>query len=171
MAAIIKRSECDFQPNPNKIDGFRLLTDMSRSAKGIYPKYLNFDIRQLNPKQYNAAYHFHRYAEELFVILSGTSTLRTSDGMVIVEEGDMIFFESGEHGAHQLYNHSEKPCIFLDIRSYIGYDVCEYPDSDKIIIVPNGETFKMNEQHSYFDGETDVDSKWQDIARHITDRS
>ncbi|MBQ8424167.1 MAG: cupin domain-containing protein [Coprobacter sp.] len=163
MATIIKRSECDFQPNPNKIDGFRLLTDMSRSAKGINPKYLNFDIRQLNPKQYNAAYHFHRYAEELFVILSGTSTLRTPKGLEVVEAGDLIFFESGEQGAHQLYNHSDAPCVFLDMRSYIGHDVCEYPDSDKIIIVPNGETFKRSEQRAYFEGETNIDSIWENL--------
>lgn len=163
MATIIKRSECDFQPNPNKIDGFRLLTDMSRSAKGINPKYLNFDIRQLNPKQYNAAYHFHRYAEELYVILSGTSTLRTPKGLEVVEAGDLIFFESGEQGAHQLYNHSDTPCVFLDMRSYIGHDVCEYPDSDKIIIVPNGETFKRSEQHAYFEGETNIDSIWENL--------
>ena len=106
--------------NQTPTNGFRLLTDMSRSAKGINPKYLNFDIRQLNPKQYNAAYHFHRYAEELFVILSGTSTLRTPKGLKVVEAGDLIIFESGEQGAHQLYNHSDAPCVFLDMRSYIG---------------------------------------------------
>lgn len=30
MATIIKNEEKDFQPNPNKIDGFRLLTDRAR---------------------------------------------------------------------------------------------------------------------------------------------
>lgn len=163
MATIIKKNERDYQFNPNKIDGFRLMTDVSRIKRGINPQYLNFDLRQLNPKQYNAAYHFHRYAEELFVILSGTSTLRTPKGLEIVEEGDMIFFESGESGAHQLYNHSNNPCTYLDMRSYIGYDVCEYPDSDKIIIVPNGETFRRREQYPYFDGETDVDSVWSEL--------
>lgn len=163
MASIIKKNERDYQFNPNKIDGFRLMTDVSRIKRGINPQYLNFDLRQLNPKQYNAAYHFHRYAEELFVILSGTSTLRTPKGLEIVEEGDMIFFEAGESGAHQLYNHSNNPCTYLDMRSYIGYDVCEYPDSDKIIIVPNGETFRRSEQYPYFDGETDVDSVWSEL--------
>lgn len=163
MATIIKKNERDYQFNPNKIDGFRLMTDVSRIKRGINPQYLNFDLRQLNPKQYNAAYHFHRYAEELFVILSGTSTLRTPKGLEIVEEGDMIFFEAGEQGAHQLYNHSNNPCTYLDMRAYIGYDVCEYPDSDKIIIVPNGETFRRSEQYPYFDGETDVDSVWSEL--------
>ena len=68
MATIIRKEERDFQPNPGKIDGFRLLTDISRQVKGVEPQYLNFDLRQLNPQQYNAPYHFPRYAEELFFI-------------------------------------------------------------------------------------------------------
>ena len=163
MATIIRKEERDYQANPNKIDGFRLFTDMSREKKGINPKYLNFDLRQFNPHQYCAAYHFHRYAEELFLILSGTATLRTPKGLEIVSEGDILFFEAGESGAHQLYNHTETPCTYLDLRTYIGHDVCEYPDSNKIILVPNGETFRRDEQYPYFDGETDVDKIWKEL--------
>ena len=65
MATIIRKDKRDFQPNPNKIDGFRLLTDNTRENMGIIPKWLNFDVRKLNPRECNAAYHFHRYAEEL----------------------------------------------------------------------------------------------------------
>lgn len=163
MATIIRKEERDYQANPNKIDGFHLFTDMSREKKGINPQYLNFDLRQLNPHQYCAAYHFHRYAEELFLILSGTATLRTPKGLEIVSEGDILFFEAGESGAHQLYNHTETPCTYLDLRTYIGHDVCEYPDSNKIILVPNGETFRRDEQYPYFDGETDVDKIWKEL--------
>ncbi len=163
MATIIRKEERDFQPNPGKIDGFRLFTDISRARKGIDPQYLNFDLRWLGPGQYNAPYHFHRYAEELFLILSGSATLRTPAGLETVAEGDLLFFETGESGAHQLYNHTGEPCTYLDMRSYIGHDVCEYPDSDKIILVPGGETFRRSEQHSYFEGETDPDGIWEKL--------
>ena len=96
MAKIFRKGDCDFQPNKGKIDGFRLMTDMSREKRGLNPKWLNFDIRLLNPKQYNAAYHFHRYAEEMFIIFSGKATLRTPEGLKQVETGDIIFFEAGE---------------------------------------------------------------------------
>ena len=165
MATIIRKEERDFQPNPGKIDGFRLLTDISRQVKGVEPQYLNFDLRQLDPQQYNAPYHFHRYAEELFFILSGSATLRTPAGLETVHEGDILFFEAGESGAHQLHNHTEEPCTYLDMRSYIGHDVCEYPDSDKIILVPAGETFRRSEQHPYFEGETEVDKVWADLKK------
>ena len=163
MVTIIRKEERDFQPNPGKIDGFRLFTDISRARKGIDPQYLNFDLRRLDPGQYNAPYHFHRYAEELFLILSGSATLRTPAGLETVAEGDLLFFETGESGAHQLYNHTGEPCTYLDMRSYIGHDICEYPDSDKIILVPGGETFRRSEQHSYFEGETDPDGIWEKL--------
>jgi len=165
MAMIIRKEERDFQPNSGKIDRFRLFTDISRATKGIRPQYLNFDLRRLDPHQYNAPYHFHRYAEELFFILSGSATLRTPAGLEAVCEGDLLFFEAGESGAHQLYNPSETPCTYLDMRSFIGQDVCEYPDSDKIILIPGGETFRRSEQHPYFDGETETDRIWERLKR------
>ncbi len=160
MATIIRKAERDYQPSPNRIDGFRLFTDMAREKKGIKPQYLNFDLRQLNPHEYCAAYHFHRHAEEMFLILSGSATLRTPDGLEEVHEGDIMFFEAGANGAHQLYNHTDEPCTYLDMRSYMGYDICEYPDSDKVYLVPGGEIFRKSEQYSYFDGETEIDKVW-----------
>lgn len=153
MATIIRKEERDYRPNPNKIDGFRLFTDISRTRKGIDPNWLNFDLRRLDPGECNAPYHFHRYAEELFFLLSGSATLRTPDGLEVVHEGDILFFEAGESGAHQLRNHTDAACTYLDLRSSIGYDVCEYPDSDKLILIPAGETFRRSEQYAYFDGE------------------
>lgn len=169
MATIIRKEERNFQPNPNKIDKFRLFTDISREAKGIRPQFLNFDLRRLDPDQYNAPYHFHRYAEEMFMILSGSATVRIPSGLEIVHEGDILFFEAGESGAHQLYNHTQSPCTYLDMRSYIGHDICEYPDSDKIIIVPGGETFRRSEQYGYFDRETDTDEIWDALTDRKTE--
>ena len=163
MATIFKSEQRDFQESANKIDPFRIFTDVSRVKKGVNPENLIFDLRQLNPSQYSAPYHFHRYAEELFLILSGSATLRTPDGLEIVNSGDLVFFEKGETGAHQLYNHTQEPCVYLDIRTYLGYDVAEYPDSDKILIAPTFEIFNKKNQAKYFDGETGIKEKWNEI--------
>ena len=142
------------------MDGWRLMTDMSRQKKGLNPQYLNFDMRELPPHQYNAAYHFHRYAEELFMMTSGNATLRTPDGLTEISTGDIVIFEAGENGAHQLYNHTEEPCRYLDIRTSIGYDVVEYPDSAKLIMTPSAEIFKKDQNVAYFDGEENIDNIW-----------
>ena len=160
MATTIKQTDREFKENPNRIDNFRLLTDISRSNKGINPENLKFDFRQLNPGEFNWAYHFHRHAEELFLITSGSATLRTPKGLEIVIAGDLIFFEKGETGAHQLYNHTSEPCTYLDICTFIGHDICEYPDSNKLMIIPTIEIFKKDTTTGYFDGEENILEKW-----------
>lgn len=163
MATILRSDQRKFEESQGKIDNYRIFTEVSRAKKGVNPENLNFDLRQLHPDQYSAPYHFHRYAEELFFIISGSVTLRTPDGLEILNSGDLIFFEKGETGAHQLYNHTSVPCTYLDIRTYIGYDVAEYPDSDKILIAPTFEIFNKDSQAEYFDGETNIKDKWKKI--------
>lgn len=163
MATILKSDNREFQESPNKIDNYRIFTDVSRIKKGLNPENLNFDLRQLNPGEFSAPYHFHRYAEELFMILSGSATLRTPNGLEIVNNGDLIFFEKGKTGAHQLYNHTDEICVFLDIRTYFGYDIAEYPDSDKILLAPTFEIFNNDSQANYFDGEVNIKEKWKRI--------
>ncbi|MCD7971692.1 MAG: cupin domain-containing protein [Candidatus Azobacteroides sp.] len=166
MATILKAEERAFKENPNKIDHYRILSDFSIINKGIKSQNLNFDIRQLNPKQYSSPYHFHRYAEELFMIISGSATVRTPEGLEIVNSGDLIFFEKGESGAHQLYNHTEEPCVFLDVCTFIGHDICEYPDSNKLFIVPTYEIFDKDSQVNYFKGEENIKEKWEEISNN-----
>jgi len=168
MATILKSENREFKEDANKIDNFRILSDISRLKNGIKPEYLNFDLKQLNQKQYSAPYHFHRYAEELFMIVSGSATLRTPNGLDIVNAGDLLFFEIGETGAHQLFNHTTEPCIYLDIRTYIGYDVAEYPDSNKIFLAPSYEIFNKDTKVNYFEGETKIKDKWEQLKNDQT---
>lgn len=163
MATILKSDQREFKEEPNKIDNFKIFTDASKIRAGVDPKNLNFDLRQLNPDQYSAPYHFHRYAEELFMIISGSATLRTPKGLEVVNSGDLIFFEMGETGAHQLYNHTSKVCTYLDIRTFIGHDICEYPDSNKLFIAPTYEIFSKDSKVNYFEGEENVRDKWNQI--------
>jgi uncharacterized cupin superfamily protein len=85
----------------------------------------------------------------------------------IVETGDLIFFETGQTGAHQLYNHTEEPCVYLDIRTFLGFDVCEYPDSNKINLIQStsDQVFDKNSPLHYFDGEENVQDKWKQIGK------
>lgn len=165
MATILRKEERSFQEDPNKIDNFRLHSDVTRKKKGLNPENLNFDLRLLNPGQFSAPYHSHRFAEELFMIISGSLTLRTPDGLDIVSSGDLIFFEKGDTGAHQFYNHTSEPCTYLDIRSYIGYDICDYPDSGKVLLAPSFEIFHKDDRKKYFEGEDGIKEKWAKLKK------
>jgi mannose-6-phosphate isomerase-like protein (cupin superfamily) len=123
MATILKSVNREFREDPNKIDKFRLFSDTSKIKNGLKPKNLNFDLRLLNPGQFSSPYHSHRNAEEFFLVLSGSMTIRTTEGLDIITTGDMVFCEMGETGAHQFYNHGTEPCTYLDVRTFIGMDI------------------------------------------------
>ncbi len=126
----------------------------------VNSKYLEFYIASLDSGKFSFPYHFHRASEELFMILSGEATLRSPKGFQKVVQGDIIFFEEGPSSAHQLYNHGDSPCVYLDLRTTFGIDVCEYPDSGKISILPFLEVFESSSRVDYYKGEKDVAKKW-----------
>jgi hypothetical protein len=46
-----------------------------------------------------------------------------------------------------------------------GVDVCEYPDSGKINIIPSIEIFEKDSKVAYFKGEENVVEKWNEIKK------
>jgi len=160
MVRIFKAEESDFQ-ELKSFGKFRLQTAVPRLSGIVEASQMLFDLRWLNPGSYSFPYHFHRSAEELFFFISGSATLRTPEGFREVSAGDLVFFGMGKKGAHQLYNSTEEPCVYLDLRTNQGIDVCEYPDSGKISILPFQEAFDKQSQVGYFGGEENVDEKWE----------
>lgn len=63
-------------------------------------------------------------------------------------------------GDHQLYNHSDSACAYLDLRTTVGIDVCEYPGSNKINILPDLEIYESSSKVDYYKGEEKVKDKW-----------
>jgi uncharacterized cupin superfamily protein len=131
-----------------------------RLAAIVGAKHMQLDIRSLDPGRFSFPYHFHRAAEEAFVILSGSATLRSPEGFRTLEAGELVFIEEGPAGAHQLYNHTGAPCVYVDIRTTTGIDVTEYPDTGKVNILPFMEVFEAGSKVDYFKGEENVAAKW-----------
>jgi uncharacterized cupin superfamily protein len=134
-------------------------------SKNMGSEHMKFEIRSLDPGLYSYPYHFHRNAEELFIVLSGKAMLRTPEGLQEIGEGDTVFFGIGPEGAHQLYNHSEEPCVYLDIRTDRGMDVCEYPDSGKLNILPEQQVFRRADEVDYYEGERNVKAIWGGLGQ------
>src|SRR5690554_7315120 len=119
MNRIINTKNMSFKLRQSPVPEFSWHTSEDFS-KILGSKHLQFYVRSLDPKKFSYPYHYHRNSEELFVILTGRAILRTPDDFIEVSDGDTIFFEMGPSGAHQLYNHTEEPCIFLDVRTVLG---------------------------------------------------
>jgi uncharacterized cupin superfamily protein len=159
MAKIFNAKSTTFEQRKSRIPEFLWHTS-PRLAELSNAKHLQFDIRSLDPGKFSFPYHFHRAAEELFMVLSGEATLRSPEGFQKVCEGDIVFFEEGAKGAHQLYNHGDSPCMYLDVRTMMGIDVCEYPDSGKVNILPQMQIFERSSAVDYYKGEENVAAKW-----------
>lgn len=159
MAHIFRSNELEFEMKKSPVPEFTWHTS-PKLSEIANSKHLHFDIRQLDPEKYSYPYHFHRNAEEVFVIMSGKVMLRTPDGYFELTQGDMVFFEMGQTGAHQLYNHTQEKCQYLDIRTEAGIDVCEYPDSGKVNILPYQEIFETDDKVDYFKGEHNIKNIW-----------
>ena len=165
MPAVFHTNNLQFKKIESRLPEF-IWNTSPRFAKLADSKHLEFDIRSLDAGRFSFPYHFHRASEELFFILSGEVTLRSPEGFQKVTQGDLIFFEEGPLGAHQLYNHNDTPCAYLDIRAIYGIDVCEYPDSGKINILPFQEVFESNSKVDYYKGEENVVRNWpQELIR------
>jgi uncharacterized cupin superfamily protein len=93
MAQIFNEKTTLFELRPSPIPEFAWHTS-PKLAEIVKSKHLYFDIRSLDPGKYSYPYHFHRNAEEIFVILSGKVTLRIPNEFVELSEGDIAFFES-----------------------------------------------------------------------------
>ena len=159
MPSIHKLSELELKENKSPIPDFSWKASRHLGIQSE-SKYLNFDIKSLNPGKFSYPYHFHRNAEELFVILEGEATLRSPDGYQTIEKGDMIFFEEGPTGTHQIYNHSDEPFVYLDLCTKANIDVCDYPDSGKINVLYQMDIFEADTKVPYYTGEDGVRDKW-----------
>ena len=159
MPRIFHSSQLDFQPKEALVPEFDW-NSSPRLAELVGSRDFQFDIRSLDPDRFSFPYHFHRNAEELFFIVSGKAMLRTPDDFTEVNKDDLVFFERGPSGAHQLYNHGDAPCVYLDLRSTVGIDVVEYPDSNKVNILPYLEVYEASSRVNYYEGEENVKEKW-----------
>jgi uncharacterized cupin superfamily protein len=160
MAKIFHIDDLAFKERKSALPEFAWQTS-PRLAKEAGSKYFQFDIRSLDPGKFSFPYHFHRASEEMFLILSGEATLRSPKGFQKIGRGDLAFFEEGAAGAHQLYNHSDDPCVYLDLRAPVSLDVCEYPDSGKLAILPiKDEIFEASSKTDYYQGEDRVVDHW-----------
>ena len=170
MPTVFHTKDLDFETKRARLPEFSWQTS-PRLANLADAKQLEFDIRSLDPGRFSFPYHFHRAAEELFLIISGQATLRSPEGLQMLAAGDLVFFEPGDTGAHQLYNHSDAACVYLDIRTTVGIDVVEYPDSGKLAILPQLEVFETRSRVGYHQGEENVAGRWpKEILRKPPDK-
>ncbi len=74
--------------------------------------------------------HAHATQWEMCHALEGSAMMRTETDEVRLEAGDVILCPPGD--AHQIINDCEVDFVYLAVSSNQDFDICYYPDSDKL---------------------------------------
>ena len=113
-------------------------------------------VYEIPPGKAAYPYHYHYKNEETFYILRGEGILETPEGERKVTAGELLFFPTGEKGAHKLTNCSEtENLVYIDFDVVHEIDVTIYPESDKIGIWGSGinKLYPQGADVDYYDGE------------------
>ena len=76
--------------------------------------------------------HFHCANEEAIFVIQGTGKVIINGEKVAIRAGDYVAFPTGPEHAHQIYNDSGAPMLYLAFSTMSPTDISVYPDSDKL---------------------------------------
>lgn len=94
---------------------------------------LGYNLTIVPPGKTAWPFHNHHVNEEMFLILAGEGVLRFGDERYPVRKHDVIACPPGKRDvAHQLINTGTTDLEYLSLSTVEGYEVCEYPDSNKV---------------------------------------
>ena len=127
--------------------------EMAEIGRLLGARKLSYAVGRLQKGQHYCPYHWHTAEEELFVVISGTPTLRTPRGTFQLRARDIVAFPTGERGAHRIWNDSDDEAVVLMVASSDSADVCYYPDSHKFVVESTGTLVHDHPQLDYFHGE------------------
>ena len=135
----------------------------SRSARigpRLGAKDLGYSYDVVPPGKRSCPFHSHHGEEEMFLILEGEGELRFGDQRYPIRRHDVIACPTGgPEVAHQIINTGTTTMRYLALSTLSEVDVCEYPDSQKLLVVTgqgdNGlrKIFRAEDTVEYYDRE------------------
>lgn len=143
--------------------GEHFASRMASIAPAIGAQQLGCRLTVVPPGKCAWPHHNHHANEELFVILSGSGTLRYGQRRYAVRDGDVIACPAGgPETAHQLINDGEQELRYLALSTMHAPDVMEYPDSDKVGVLAGSAPGGAKEQRrlSHFTFRKDAVGYW-----------
>lgn len=102
-------------------------------AEHVRQQRMDAVVTRLGPGKASCPYHFHHVGEELFIVLEGHGQVRLPDGLHRLKPHDVVSCPPGPEGAHQFINDTDAPFVYLAISTEDAVEVCEYPDSGKML--------------------------------------
>jgi uncharacterized cupin superfamily protein len=121
-----------------------------RTPVGLGGHPFDLELGRFAPGESGCPYHSHSSQWELFFILQGRGSVRTPQGTLEVQAGDLVLQEPGD--AHQLRNTGTDELEYLLVADNPTTDIWHYPDSNKWGFNAPRRFFRTSEV-DYWDGE------------------
>lgn len=102
----------------------------------IGAKKLGYNLTVLPPGKVQCPFHNHHGEEEMFFIIEGEGELRLGDKRYPIRKHDVIACPTGgPEVAHQIINTGTTTMRYLALSNLVEIETCEYPDSQKVMVV------------------------------------
>ncbi|MGR3481176.1 cupin domain-containing protein [Salipiger marinus] len=163
QSPVIRLTDLTLSPQHH---GTRFEAAMAAIAAPLGATHLGARLIEVPPGKAAWPFHSHHANDEMFVILSGTGTLRFGPETHAVAAGMVAVCPAGgAETAHQLTATGDQPLRYLAISTMREPDVMEYPDSGKITVfagaAPGGDkaqrrvaaSFRQGDAVDYWSGE------------------
>jgi uncharacterized cupin superfamily protein len=119
----------------NLFDGFTGRLDVSAAVGSSELAMYVYDVEPGN----SLPYHYE-YVEEWLLVLDGAVAVRTPQGDLELARGELMRFEPGPDGAHQISNRSDATAKVLLFSAATLPSVSVYPDTDTVGVWPDDDT-------------------------------
>ncbi|MBL8908998.1 MAG: cupin domain-containing protein [Rhizobiales bacterium] len=117
-----------------------------RASLGVHigARKLGYNLTVLPPGKVQCPFHNHRGEEEMFFILEGEGELRFGDKRYPLRRHDIVACPpGGPEVAHQIINTGTTDLRYLALSTLCDIEVCEYPDSGKMLVVADKPQDRM----------------------------
>ncbi|SMF78254.1 cupin domain-containing protein [Allosphingosinicella indica] len=140
----------------------RFTSKRASLAPHIGARDLGYNLTVLPPGKVQCPFHNHHGEEEMFFILEGEGELRFGSERYPIRKHDVIACPTGgPEVAHQIINTGSTDMRYLAVSTMVEVEVCEYPDSGKLLAVTGkpGEhglrkMYRAGGDTDYYEGET-----------------
>ena len=88
-------------------------------------------VYDVQPGRSSSPYHYE-YEDEWLLVVEGSVAVRTPEGELQLERGDLVRFPAGPAGAHKVLNRGEHPARTLLFSNARTPAVSVYPDGDTV---------------------------------------
>jgi uncharacterized cupin superfamily protein len=88
-------------------------------------------VYDVQPGRSSSPYHYE-YEDEWLLVVEGSVAVRTPEGELQLERGDLVRFPAGPAGAHKVLNRGERPARTLLFSNARTPAVSVYPDGDTV---------------------------------------